>query len=47
MGGVAVDEIQTHYGLTPDIYRPSVFQHANKLGNLSGNAAGKYIAKSR
>jgi hypothetical protein len=47
MNGVAVDEIQTHYGLTPSMYSPSIFQHANKLGNLSGNAAGKYIGKAR
>ena len=47
VGGAAVDEIQTHYGLTPSVYSPSVFQHANKLGNLSGNAAGKYLAKAR
>lgn len=47
INGAAVDEIQTSYGLTPSVYHPSIFQHVNKLGNLSGNAGGKYIAKSR
>ena len=47
VGGTVVDEIRTNYSLTPDIYHPSIFQHVAKLGQKSGAAGGKYIAKSR